>query len=125
MSQPKKQEHHIRVYKMMAQTVGLIACLVFLLFMLGEELPAMIKRDAGELAIFLPIMALPIAGFLITWYQEQLGTFLLITGGLALMAYFFVNGSVGMALVYGLMFLIAGSLFILHIKKKKALQLKK
>jgi predicted membrane protein len=122
MSHHKKKEHHIRVYKLLAQTVGLVTCLFFILFIIGEGVPDIAKGSGKDLLPFLPFILLPIAGFIITWFKEQLGMILLITGGLALLIYFIVKADIKMAMVYSIPFLITGILFQIHITKRNNLK---
>jgi predicted membrane protein len=117
-----KQERGVRMYKTLAQTVGVVACLFFLLFIIGEGIPDIVKGDGGGLLSFLPFILVPIAGFILTWFKEWPGVLLLTAGGVALMVYFFIKGDTAMALVYGLPFIVTGLLFLLHLKKRNELQ---
>ena len=122
MSNIKKKEHHIQPFKILAQSIGILVCLFFLLFIIGEGVPDIISGKANGLFIFLPLLLLPVVGYFMTWFQETTGTFLMITGGIALLSWFLIMGDVKMALVYGLPFIITGGLFLLHIVKRNALK---
>lgn len=117
-----KQERGVRMYKTLAQTVGVVACLIFLLFIIGEGVPDIFKGNGNGLVSFLPFILVPVAGFILTWFKELPGVILLTAGGVALMVYFFIKGDTGMAMVYGLPFIITGMLFLLHLKKRSELQ---
>ncbi len=117
-----KQERGVRMYKTLAQTVGVVACLFFLLFIIGEGIPDVVKGNGDGLLVFLPFILVPIAGFILTWFKEWPGVILLTAGGVALMVYFFIKGDTVMAMVYSLPFIVTGLLFMLHLKKRSELQ---
>lgn len=117
-----KQERGVRMYKTLAQTVGVVACLFFLLFIIGEGMPDVVKGNGDGLLVFLPFILVPIAGFVLTWFKEWPGVILLTAGGVALMVYFFIKGDTAMAMVYSLPFIVTGLLFMLHLKKRSELQ---
>lgn len=117
-----KQERGVRMYKTLAQTVGVVACLFFLLFIIGEGIPDVVKGNGDGLLVFLPFILVPIAGFVLTWFKEWPGVILLTAGGVALMVYFFIKGDTAMAMVYSLPFIVTGLLFILRLKKRSELQ---
>ena len=117
-----KQERNVRMYKTLAQTVGVVVCLFFLLFIIGEGVPDILKGNGKGLIGFLPFILVPVAGFILTWFKELPGAILLTAGGVALMVYFFIQGDSAMAIVYGLPFIITGVLFLLHLKKRNELQ---
>ena len=124
MSHHHKQEaQQVRPYKILAQTAGLLVCGFFLLFVIGEGIPDIIKGEGAELIPFLPFILLPIAGYIVTWFKEWPGTIIMLAGGIILMTYFFVRVDIKIALVYGLPFIVSGGLFLLHIKKR--IELKK
>ena len=122
MNQLKKKEHHVRPYKLLAQTFGLFVCGFFILFIIGEGIPDIIKGNRNELIFFLPLLLLPIAGYLVTWFNEKYGVAIMIAGAVILLGYFLGKGSVGAALIYSIPFFVSGGLFLLHLKKRGQLQ---
>jgi len=74
---------------------------------------------------FIPIILLPVAGYIITWINEKAGTAIMIIGGVILFGYFINLQDIKMAFLFGVPFIVAASLFILHIGKRTALQHKK
>lgn len=117
-----KQDRNVRMYKTLAQTVGVVACLFFLLFIIGEGVPDILKGNGNGLITFLPFILVPVAGFILTWFKEMAGAIVLTAGGVAPMVYFFIKGDTAMAMVYGLPFIVTGVLFLLHLKKRNELQ---
>jgi hypothetical protein len=126
MSHHHQQEpQRIKPYKTIAQTLGMAVCLFLLLFVMGQGLPANLKGTDNGWTIFIPLMLLPVVGFIISWFKELPGTAIMIAGGLVLMVYFIIQKDLTTALVYGLPFMIVGSLFLLHIRKRNLLHGKK
>ena len=124
MSHHKKQEHHIRPYKIAAQTAGLIVCIFVLVFFAGKGIPEILKNDANEWIPFLPFVIIPFAGYIVTWVKEYAGALMMIAGGVILLAFLIVKGDVATGLIYGIPFIAAGILFLVHIKKRDGLQKK-
>lgn len=116
------QERSVRMYKTLAQTIGVVACLFFLLFIIGEGVPDIVKGNGEGLLSFLPLVLVPIAGFVLTWFKEWAGAIIITAGGLALLLYFLLKGETGTAMIYSIPFLVTGALFLLHLKKKAELQ---
>jgi len=126
MSHHHQQEpQRVKPYKTIAQTMGMAVCLFLLLFVLGQGLPANLKGEENGWTIFIPLVLLPVIGFIISWFKELPGVVIMIAGGIVLMAYFLIQQDLTMALVYGLPFMIVGSLFLLHIRKRNLLHPKK
>lgn len=124
MSHQKKQEHHIRIYKLLSQSFGLLVCGFFILFLLGEGKPEIIKNNENDLTPFMLILLLPFAGYLLSWSKELYGAILMIAGGLLLAGYFILRSDIKMGLLFSVPFIVAGSLFLLHFNKRKQLQKK-
>ena len=124
MSHHKKQAHHIRPYKIVAQTAGLVACIFIIFLILGNGIPEILQNDENEFIPFIPLLVLSVAGYLISWYKEFAGAVFITVGGFALLIFFMVKGDAAMGVLYGLPFIVAGSLFLLHITKRIQLKSK-
>jgi hypothetical protein len=124
MSHHKKEEHHIRPYKIAAQTAGLIVCIFILVFFAGKGIPEVLKMDENEWIPFLPFLAIPVAGYIVTWIKEFAGTMIMLTGGILLIAFFILKGDAGTGFIYGLPFILASIVFLTHIKKRNELKRK-
>jgi predicted membrane protein len=124
MSHQKKQEHHIRPYKIAAQSAGLIVCIFVVLFFAGKGTPEILKMDQNELIPFVPLLLLPVVGYLLTWYKELAGAIMMIAGGALLLVFFLIKGDASIGLVYGLPFILSGSIFLVHINKRTQLKRK-
>lgn len=128
MSHHHKQEsQQVRPYKMLAQTAGMAVCLFMVFFAIGEILPAIKKDESNDWYKFLPLVLVlfPVLGYIISWFKELPGAVIMLAGGIILAGYFLIKDDTGMALIYGLPFMIAGALYLLHISKRNKLQHKK
>ncbi|MEP7111309.1 MAG: hypothetical protein ABI760_25155 [Ferruginibacter sp.] len=124
MSHQKKQEHHIRPYKIAAQSAGLVVCIFILFFMAGKGVPEILKFEENELIPFVPFIIIPVAGYILTWYKEFAGALMMTGGGIILLAFFIYKGDAATGLVYGLPFMLAGTIFLVHINKRNQLKRK-
>lgn len=122
MSHHKKPDHHLRPYKIAAQSTGLIVCIFIGLFIAGKGIPEILKYDQNELIPFLPFLLLPVAGYIMTWYKEFAGAIMMVTGGVTLLAFFILRGDTAMGLIYGIPFILGGSVFLIHINKRAHLK---
>jgi len=128
MSHNHKQEsQQVRPYKILAQTAGMAVCLFMIFFAIGEVLPAIKKDESNDWNKFLPLamVLFPVLGYIISWAKELAGAIIMLLGGIILAGYFLMDGNTSMALIYGLPFMIAGALYLLHISKRKKLHHKK
>jgi len=124
MSHHRKPDHHLRPYKIAAQSAGLIVSIFVLLFFAGKGVPEILKNDANELLPFLPLLLFPFAGYILTWYKEFVGAVIMTAGGALLLLFFMIKGDGGTGLIYGLPFILGGSIFLLHINKRAQLKRK-
>ncbi len=122
MTQPIRKEHYNKSYKILAQSFGLMVCMFFLFFIAGEGIPELVKGKGDDFLTILPMMAIPIIGYFVTWFKEKAGALILVGGGVILLIYFLITGEIKMSLVYGLPFILTGILFLIHIKKRKELK---
>ena len=105
-----------------ARVLGFCTTLFFLSFMVGEGLPNIIGGRGRELLRFLPFLSIAIIGYGFAWYKELIGGLFLIGGAFLMMSYHFSHDDLSMALVYGLPFMITGSLFFIGWKIKDRLK---
>ena len=124
MSQYKKTEHHLRPYKMAAQSLGLLICIFFMMYLAGSGMPDMLKGDNREMYLFLTFVSLSMAGYITTWFRESVGTVMVLLGALLLLIFFIWKKDIGLAIMYGFPFGILGTLFLIHLKKKMNYQQK-
>lgn len=122
MSHHKKPEHHVRSYKLLAQTAGILICGFLLFLIVGQTLPGIEQSRMYDVKTLLPMVLLPAAGFLITYFNEIFGTVIIAIAALILFVYFSLSGDVNLAFLFAVPYLIVCGLFMLHIYKRKQLQ---
>lgn len=103
-----------------ARLLGAAASLFFLAFFAGEGIPAIMRgiQPDADLLLFLPLLFIAVAGYLLACRSRPAGGRLLVLGGAAMAVYHLAHGDPEIALVYGLPFIAAGALFILHKRYK-------
>ena len=121
MSHHKQPEHHIRPYKILAQTVGIMVCIFFFFFIMGEGVPQIQHGNNKVLKAFLPFILLPAFGYILTYSQERLSTIIMAVGAVVLFFHFYRNNELKMALIFSIPFLVTAGLFLLHINKRTQL----
>lgn len=113
--------HQIRPYKILSQSFALMVCLFFTFYLIGVGIPAIVKGTGSDETLFLLLLAVPFAGFILTWFMEWAGAMGLLGGGVLLLVYFMQRQDTNNALLFGLPFIVAGLLFLLHIWKRNEL----
>jgi len=122
MSHHKKEPHNIRPFKLLAQSFGMFVCGFLVLFLLSEGFSDTRKEINYNVFTLLTFILLPLAGYILTWFNEKSGAGIMVIGGILLFGYFMKELDIKMALIFGIPLIIAGSLFFLHIIKRTALQ---
>ena len=125
MSHHKQQEHHVRPYKILAQSIGFLVCILLLLFVSGEGIPKVIHPSREALVFFVTLFCLCIFGFILTWFRERLGASVMAIGGIIVLIFFIYLGDLNMAALFGIPFIITGVLFMIHNKKRNELKSEK
>ncbi|MFZ4056685.1 MAG: DUF7670 domain-containing protein [Ferruginibacter sp.] len=122
MSKPKSKAHFNNAYKILAQSVGMLVCLFFMLFIVGEGIPDIMNGKGAEFYPVLAMLMVPIIGYAISWISEKTGTVLLLAGGAFMLGYYGYHEQFKVALIYGLPFLATGILFMIHLSKQNKLK---
>ena len=127
MTTQKKQTHYNKTYKLIAQTFGLIVCLVSLFYLIGVVIPEIVKEKENNIQLIgkLILLTVSMAGFVLTWYREKVGAVVLIAGSLLLIVYGIIHSDYSVMLGFGVPFGIIGGLFLFHLKKRNDLKGKK
>lgn len=108
-------------YRVIAQSIGMLVSGFFLLFVFGAALPDLMQGKSFDKAPVLLLELAAIAGFFLTFKSERIGTWIMLVAGGATTIYFLLQQEWGSALLYGLPFLVAGGLFMMHLNKHRAL----
>ncbi|MEO6731558.1 MAG: hypothetical protein ABIN01_10110 [Ferruginibacter sp.] len=122
MSHHKKSEHHIRPYKIAAQTAGLVACIFVLILLAGQGIPNIVGKGEKQSIPFIILLLLPFVGYIVSWYKEFTGVLMMIAGGIMLLIFFIMKGDAATGIKYGLPFILAAGIFLLHISKRTQLK---
>lgn len=122
MSHHKQREHHVRPYKILAQTIGLLVCGYFIFLLVIQGTPGIVHNRNYDLRVILPFVLIPIAGFILTWYKEGRGTTIMILGALIILAYFLFRENPVVAFTFSIPFLVVSGFFLLHLTKRSQLQ---
>lgn len=101
------------ILRWIARITGFISVAFFMSFMLGEGLHDIIRGEAKQLLPFLPFLLLAVSGYFVAWFREKTGSIMMITGGLFLMVYLFYFQDYTIGAIYGLPFIIPGTIFYL------------
>ena len=104
-----------------ARIIGLVITAFFLVFLIGETIMSIqaegFKFDVGSLFLIVPVIAL--AGYIVSWWREQLGGSLLILASIAFGIFPSMRAGWSMRellqgwLMPGSLFCIAGVLFLI------------
>lgn len=101
------------VFRWIARITGFISVAFFMSFMLGEGLHDIIRGEGKQLWPFLPFLLLAVGGYFVAWLREKTGGIMMIAGGLLLMLYLFYFKDYTIGAIYGLPFIIPGTIFYL------------
>lgn len=96
-----------------ARITGFFSVAFFMSFMLGEGLHDIIRGEGKQLLPFLPFLLLAVCGYFVALFREKKGSLMMIAGGLLLMLYLFYFQDYTIGLIYGLPFIIPGTIFYL------------
>jgi hypothetical protein len=104
------------------RAVALLASLFFLVFLIGEGAAELTGPDAipTELAVFLPMMALALLGFVLSFFRIKAGAILQIAGGGAMLLYHLIRGGIAnfsTALLLSIPYLFCGIVSLLYHRK--------
>ena len=108
-------------YRVIAQSIGMLVSGFFLLFVFGAALPDLIDGKSLDKGPVLLLVLAAIAGFFLTFKSERIGTWIRLSASILTTIYFLWQANWQAALLYGLPFLVAGSLFLIHLNKHRAL----
>ena len=104
-----------RILLWAGRTVALLASLFFLAFVIGES--GALNELPMELAVFLPMLALAVLGYVLSFFRVQAGAILQIAGGGAMLLYHLIRGGMAdltTALLFGLPYLFCGIISLLY-----------
>lgn len=105
----------VNFFHLLAWTLSILASVFFFVFIIGEgAIQDMLAGKAKELAAFLPWLLLAMGGCILSIFRKAPGGLLMLIGGIAMVINFYVRTGwveVGMMIIYGLPYIIAGLVF--------------
>jgi len=97
-----------------AMAVG--ASLFFLIFLIGEGIPDVLRGKAKDLIYFLPFLIIAITGCTLSFFKQKPGAILMLVGGIGIVITLYLQGGIaqfGIMVVYGLPYIFPGSILLL------------
>ena len=105
----------IESLKWIAQIVGFATTSGLLIFTFGVVLPAINDGRANMVIPMLPLLALGIVGYAISWQRELAGGAMLVAGGLSSVLYILLMiKNQEIAFIMGVPLTISGILYLIH-----------
>lgn len=101
--------------RFLAMTIGALASLFFVFFLVGEGVGDLLDGKAGAIPIIIMIL-LTVSGYVLSWFRVRKGAALMIAGALLMGIYLLIIGAKGnvlMALSFSLPFLLPGVMLLL------------
>jgi len=102
-----------------SMAISVIASVLFLIFLVGEGIPDMLRGKAKELVAFLPFLLLAMAGCGLSFFKPKPGAIMMIVGAVAIDVVLYLQAGraqFGIMVVYGLPYIFPG-LALLFYKK--------
>jgi hypothetical protein len=97
-------------------TISLLASVFFVIFLLNEGIPDIMKGKGKELIAFVPWLILAIIGCGLSFFRIRPGAIAMITGGIAMVIVIAVQSGMrdfGIMVVYGTPYILPGLFFLL------------
>ena len=110
----------MNILKWTARITGLISCIFFISFMIGEGFPDLINQQDGQLITVMSLLGVVVIGYIFAWFREKEGGIILIFISVIIGLYllYLSENNVLAAIIYCLPFLIPGILFLFYSYKK-------
>ncbi|MBL7815810.1 MAG: hypothetical protein JNL70_12420 [Saprospiraceae bacterium] len=110
-----KSSNTIESLKWGAQIVGFATTAGLLFFTFAEVLPGISHGRAAMVIPMLPLLALGIIGYFVSWYRELAGGSMLLAGGLSSVLYILLTiKNQEIAFIMGVPLTISGILYLIH-----------
>ena len=98
-----------------AQIIGFWTTASLLLFTFTEVVPRISDGGAALFIPMLPLLALGVSGYILSWYRELAGATMLLAGGLSSVLYILLMiHDTQTALIIGLPLALSGILYLIH-----------
>lgn len=115
----KNKIRNRRNIKILAHIISLFVFVFFALFLIGIGMPDFMKMNIAHITLFNVLLALPLLGYVIILFRENIGAIVMLFGGIGLMIYHSYYHDINMAFTFGLPFIICALLFFWHLRTMK------
>lgn len=110
-----KSSTTVESLKWVAQILGFWTTCGLLFFTFTEVIPRIKDGGANVVIPMLPLLALGIAGYILSWYRELAGATMLLAGGISSVLYILLMiKDTQIAAIMGLPLAISGILYLIH-----------
>ena len=113
----------LRILKWFGHIIGGLASAFFIIFFFGEGVPGLINNGvAAEMLLFMVLLFIAIAGWVVSIFTAKIGGILQIIGGSAMSIFHLANGGlkdINMAIVFGMPFILCGLISIIYHRVNK------
>ncbi len=109
--------------RFLAMTIGALASLFFVFFLVGEGVGDLLDGKTGAIPIIIMIL-LTVSGYVLSWFRVRKGAAIMTGGALIMGIYLLIVGAKGnvlMALSFSLPFLLPG-IMLLSLKRTATVQ---
>ena len=102
---------HFRL-KWIARIVGLMVCILFLLFAFREVIPSFNRDSNINSLYFILLLSLSVAGYVASWQWEIPGALVQIAGGISMIIFMNKQHEFFLGIIFGAPFVFTGILLI-------------
>jgi hypothetical protein len=106
------------IIRFLALTIGALASLFYVFFLVGEGVGDLFDGKIGAIPILVMIL-FTVSGYVLSWFRVRKGAIIMIAGALVMGIYLLIVGAKGnvlMALAFSLPFLLPG-LMLMSLKR--------
>jgi len=99
-----------------AWAISVIASLLFLIDLISEGIPDVMKGKSVFSITYLPFLIIAMAGCFLSFFKQKPGAIMMIVGGVAIDVVWYLHGgqaNFGMMVVFGLPYIFPGILLLL------------
>jgi hypothetical protein len=98
--------------KWTSRIVGLLVCIFFFFFAVGEVLPSFNQYSDLNSLLFILFLSASVAGYVASWQWEILGAWVQLAGGICMFIFMQRQNEIFLGVIFGMPFVFTGSLLI-------------
>ncbi len=106
----------MKIIKWIARVTGFLSVVLFLVFMIGEGITGLPNEQNGQLVTMMSLLGIAVLGYIFAWFREKEGGIILVFISVIMGLYLLYSSenNVLAAIIYCLLFLIPGVLFLVY-----------